>query len=153
MSRHFASVCVISTLCGNELHGLTATAVSSLTSEPPRLLVCVNKKGQSHQAISSSRILCVNVLSEDDEPLAKSFAGMTGDEREDCFADGEWTTLVTGAPAFTKACAVFDCRVAQMIDQSTHTIFVCDVLAVEESEDTQPLLYGQRSFHRLSIHQ
>ena len=78
MGQHVASVCVITTTCGAERFGLTATAVSSVCATPPRLLVCVNKSGLTHEKILESGHFCVNVLTEDQDIVAKAFAGMLG---------------------------------------------------------------------------
>jgi flavin reductase (DIM6/NTAB) family NADH-FMN oxidoreductase RutF len=73
MGQHVASVCVITTQHGAERYGLTATAVSSVCADPPRLLVCVNKSGQTHHKIIASGHFGVNVLGEAQE---KNRAGL-----------------------------------------------------------------------------
>ena len=76
MGQHVASVCVITTQMGGERFGLTATAVSSICAEPPRLLVCVNKSGLTHHKIVAAGRFGVNVLGDDQEKVGKAFAGM-----------------------------------------------------------------------------
>jgi flavin reductase (DIM6/NTAB) family NADH-FMN oxidoreductase RutF len=78
MAQHVSSVCVITTAHAGECFGLTATAMSSICASPPRLLVCVNKSGISHEKILASGVFCLNVLSEAQDAVAKAFAGMLG---------------------------------------------------------------------------
>ena len=148
MGQHASSVCVITASHGGNRHGLTATAVSSVCAEPPRLLVCANKSGVTHQMIQASGSFCVNVLTEDQDHIAKAFAGMMGRDF-DRFSSGNWTEMATGSPALRTAAAVFDCEIAQVIDQFTHTIFIGAVVGVASVSGQDPLLYGARRFRQL----
>jgi flavin reductase (DIM6/NTAB) family NADH-FMN oxidoreductase RutF len=148
IAQHVASVCVITTEVEGLRFGLTATAVSSVTADPPRILVCVNKSGQTHEKILASGHFCVNVLAEDQDLVAMLFAGMGGRDA-DRFSAGDWHELATGAPALGGASAVFDCRLVETFGQSTHTIFLGEVVAVESRKGAEPLLYGARRFRQL----
>lgn len=148
IAQHVSSVCVITTEHQGQRFGLTATAVSSVTADPPRLLVCVNKSGLTHEKILASGRFCVNVLTEEQGQVAMVFAGMGGKEA-DRFAFGEWTTLKTGAPALVGAAAVFDCVLGETGNQSTHTILFGDVVAVTDRKGADTLLYGARRFRQL----
>lgn len=148
MGQHVSSVCVITTSHENQRYGLTATAVSSVCASPPRLLVCVNKNGVSHEKIAASGVFGVNVLAETQDVVAKAFAGMLGKDK-DRFSVGEWYTLQTASPVLQKAAAVFDCRVAETIDQFTHTIFIGEVLAATSRVGEDTLLYGAKRFRTL----
>jgi flavin reductase (DIM6/NTAB) family NADH-FMN oxidoreductase RutF len=148
VAQHVASVCVITTEHEGERFGLTATAVASVSATPARLLVCVNKSGQSHDKILASRRFCVNVLTEPQDKVAMVFAGMAG-AGADRFSVGEWTTLVTGAPALIGAAASFDCRLASISEQSTHSVIFGDVLATRYLSGEDALLYGVRRFRQM----
>lgn len=148
VAQHVSSVCVITTELEGQRFGLTATAVCSVTADPPRLLVCVNKSGQTHEKIRASGRFCVNLLAEDQDDVAMLFAGMGG-PGADRFSAGEWRALVTGAPALVGASAVFDCRLSETLAQSTHSVFFGDVLAVDSRKGTDTLLYGARRFRQL----
>ncbi len=147
MAQHVSSVCVITTRVGEQRFGLTATAVSSVCATPPRLMVCVNKSGITHEKIREAGYFCVNVLAEDHDKLAKIFAGMAGSI--DRFGVGSWHEQVTGAPSLEGATAVFDCRIAALFDQHTHTVFFGDVVAAAHAPGQDPLLYGLRRFRQL----
>ena len=125
--------------------GMTATAVASVTADPARLLICVNRSTWAHGIISQSRILGVNVLGSDALPLAKRFAG--GVRPEEKFAEGTWLTATSGAPLLASALASFDCLVSESIEASTHDIFICDVLGVLLREPGgDPLIYFDGAF-------
>jgi flavin reductase (DIM6/NTAB) family NADH-FMN oxidoreductase RutF len=148
MGLHVASVCVITTAWNGERFGLTATAVSSVCASPPRLLVCVNTSGYTHERIVAAGVLCVNVVSESQDKVAKAFAGMLGRDY-DRFSAGEWSTLQTGSPVLQHATAAFDCRITETVSQFTHSIFLCEVVATQAQVTQEPLLYGARRFRTL----
>ena len=149
--RHFAvGVTIITAGEGADRAGLTATAVCSVTADPPRLVVFVNKNVAASDVVLNSGALCVNVLAGDQEEVAKAFAGMIegvhGDAR---FAHGEWHALTTGAPTLDGALANFDCRVIKVFDESTHHAFLCEVLATCERNDGEALIYLNGAFRRI----
>ncbi|MBS7543057.1 flavin reductase [Ancylobacter oerskovii] len=150
MSRLPAAVNIVTSLGEEGRYGFTASAVCSVTDSPPTLLVCVNRSNQSHPAIASSRVLCVNTLAgPHHEELSMSFAGgvKTMDER---FAGAGWTTLVTGAPVLSEAAVAFDCRVTQVASIGTHDVMFCEVLGLREGDASEGLVYFGRRFHHLT---
>jgi flavin reductase (DIM6/NTAB) family NADH-FMN oxidoreductase RutF len=128
--------------------GLTATAVNSLTAEPPRLLTCVNRSVWAHRVITESGVVGINVLATAQETLARRFAGQGDCAPAEKFQAGAWRQdAVTGAPLLDDALVGFGCRVFQAIDAGTHDIFICDVLSVRLPEgDASPLLYFSGAF-------
>lgn len=149
--RHFAvGVSIITARDGETRAGLTATAVCSVTADPPRLVVFVNKNVAASDVILNSGALCVNVLSGEQEEVAKAFAGMIKDVHGDArFVHGCWRELVTGAPTLDGALANFDCRVIKVFDESTHNAFLCEVLATCERNDGEALIYLNGAFRRI----
>lgn len=149
--RHFAvGVSIITARDGDRRVGLTATAVCSVTADPPRLVVFVNKNVQAHEAILNTGALCVNVLAGDQEDVAKAFAGMVPDVHgEERFNHGEWSSVLTGAPSLGNALANFDCRVIKVFDESTHNAFLCEILATRERHDGEALIYLNGAFRRI----
>lgn len=149
--RHFAvGVTIISARHGDKRAGLTATAVCSVTADPPRLVVFVNKNVAASELILESGALCVNIMASDQEEIAKAFAGMIegvhGDER---FEYGQWRELITGAPALDGTLANFDCRVVKVFDESTHHAFLCEVMATCERDDGEALIYLNGAFRQV----
>ena len=149
--RHVAvGVSIISSADGETRAGLTATAVCSVTADPPRLVVFVNKNVVADEVIRTSGALCVNVLAGEQEDVAKAFAGMIeGVHGASRFSYGQWSALSTGAPALDGALTNFDCRVVKVYDESTHHAFVCEVLATRERNDGEALIYLNGGFRRL----
>jgi flavin reductase (DIM6/NTAB) family NADH-FMN oxidoreductase RutF len=148
MRHQVSSVCVITTAHADQRYGLTATAVSSVCASPPRLLVCVNKSGATQEKIAAARRFCVNVVTENQEHIAKAFAGMMGQDFEK-FSIGRWYTLATGSPALREACVSIDCELVECFDQHSHSIFVGEVVSVATQPGEDPLLYGTRRFRAL----
>lgn len=149
IAHHVSSVCVITTELDGRRYGLTATAVASVSAQPPRILVCINRKGMTHDRILESGHFCVNVLGEHQEHVAKVFAGMGG-EIPDRFREGHWTRLKTGSPVLEEAAAAIDCQVGEVSDQYSHSVIFGDVVAVSHVEGQDTLLYGVRRFRQLA---
>lgn len=149
--RHFAiGVTIITARDGDAKAGLTATAVCSVTADPPRLVVFVNKNVVACDMIMKSGALCVNVLSGEQEDVAKAFAGMIKDVHGDArFQHGVWRELVSGAPALDGTLASFDCRVIKVFDESTHNAFLCEILSTRERNDGEALIYLNGAFRRI----
>jgi flavin reductase (DIM6/NTAB) family NADH-FMN oxidoreductase RutF len=135
-----ATVTVITTVGSDgRRYGLTATAFSPVSMDPPTLLACINTNASLHKALLESRRLCVNVLTTANNHLVGPFSGML--KGEDRFTVGEWSANEDGLPYFPEAQSNFFCRVDQLILVATHTIAVARVTDVRSSETTDPLLY------------
>ena len=147
--RKFASgVALITSAANGQRAGLIATAISSVSTSPPTLLVCVNRNASAHDVIEHSGALGVNLLSAGDLALVDVFSKPA--RRAERFASGDWRTLITGAPMLASALASFDCQVAQRLTYETHTIFLGEVMQVRIAErDIDPLLYMDNAFRRL----
>lgn len=145
--RHLAAhVCLITTVSpGGARNGLTATAVCSVSPDPPTLLCCVNRQIAPFAAIRESGVFAVNVLGVGDRELAERFAGVIqGEER---FETGAWTSLSTGAPVLESALATFDCRLTRLEEVATHGILFGEIQAVRSrGANAEPLLYAHGSF-------
>ncbi|MGV0908908.1 flavin reductase [Martelella sp. FOR1707] len=141
MRQLAAAVNVITAGAPGARAGMTATAVMSLTAEPPQLGVAVNRSNASHAAITAGNGFVVNVLRRDQHEIASVFAGGKGAKGEERFAYGNWRTSGRGAPVLSDSAASFECSLAQTIEFSTHTLFVGLVEAVSVLPDEQPLLF------------
>ena len=145
MRRLVGSVCLITTAAPDGTRsGLTATAVTAVSIDPPTLLVCINRQNSTHAAIVGSGFFAVNVLGLEDRPLSDRFASkITGDER---FSEGAWQTLATGAPTLKSALVSFDCRIAHTTAVGTHTILFGEIEAIHSRQDGRSLLYAHGSY-------
>jgi flavin reductase (DIM6/NTAB) family NADH-FMN oxidoreductase RutF len=144
-------VCVIATGREGRRAGFTATAVCSVTADPPRLLICVNRGVTAYGQLAASGKLSINVLARGQQEIANLFAGgvpaVKGEER---FQATAWTQM-QDVPVLEEACASFVCSVAEMVEQSTHTVFICDVLDArrvgeDESDTVDSLVYANGRF-------
>src|SRR5690606_22780239 len=121
-------------------------AVTSLSAEPPRLLVCLNRAGQTFAMVRQSRVMCVNILSAGQRDMAAAFARPA----ENKFSGCDWSTASTGAPVISRAAAPFDCRVARIIDAGTRGIVIGEVLDVRIAGEAGCLLYGDGRYGALA---
>ncbi|MEQ1611528.1 MAG: flavin reductase family protein [Hyphomicrobiaceae bacterium] len=148
--RHLAgAVTVIATGAPGHRFGLTATAVCSLSDDPATLLVCVNRAASAHDVISRNRNFSVNLLADDQEPIAGRFSGRAGHKGETRFEGGDWRTLATGAPTLVNSLTTFDCEVNQEHVFATHTIFIGRVVASTTRGSAEPLVYLRGAFRHL----
>lgn len=145
-----ATVNIITAGVGTGRRGLTATAVCSMSVTPPSMLVCVNRNGEAHRAITAAGSFCVNILADDQRVVAMRFAGQTGDQGEDKFAPHGWTRLATGAPALDGALVNLDCEIASATETGSHSIFIGEVRAIRFGTAPSPLLHFNRSFFTLA---
>lgn len=148
MARLGAAVNIITTDGPGGRHGMTASAVCSISDTPASLLVCINKSARMHALVEANGVLCVNVLSAGQEPLSALFAGhaASADER---FAQGSWSAMANGAAALSGALCTFGCRVTSIHEVGTHSMFVCAVEELRMREDGDGLVYFGRAYHRL----
>jgi flavin reductase (DIM6/NTAB) family NADH-FMN oxidoreductase RutF len=146
--RHLAaSVTLITTRHREQRGGLTATAVCSVSAEPPQILVCVNKSASAHDPIGHAGFFCVNILAPAHRKIAERFAGMDGVEGDERFRDlGEWSALTTGAPVL-KGCPVsFDCKLVAELSAGTHTIYIGEIVDLALDPAAPALLYCDGAF-------
>ena len=148
MSLLTTAVNVVTTEGASGLHGLTATAVCSVTDTPPTLLVCMNQASRSHAHFIENKTLCVNVLGAQHEQISNAFASSKLSS-EDRFKLGAWTTLETGSPVLEDALVSFDCEIEQIQEVGTHSVFMCRVVAIKQSQQDESLVYFNRAYHQV----
>ena len=149
MSLLTTAVNVVTTAGDAGTHGFTASAVCSVSDNPPTLLVCMNQSSRSHMSFVDNKVLSVNVLGAQHEHLSNIFASkLESDER---FTHGAWHTLATGAPMLDDALVSFDCEIEQVQAVGTHSVFMCRVVAIKHSERAgepdESLVYFNRRYH------
>jgi flavin reductase (DIM6/NTAB) family NADH-FMN oxidoreductase RutF len=145
---HFASgVTVITVSVDGRLHGTTASAVTSLSLEPPMLLVCMNRESATGQAMAAARAFAVNILGEDHGELATRFARKGGDK----FAGVDLAGGEQGHPLLAGAIAQLECRVAEQVAAGTHIVFIAAVEAASARRGAPPLAYFRGRFGRLEL--
>ncbi|HEY9224362.1 MAG TPA: pyrimidine utilization flavin reductase protein F [Variovorax sp.] len=147
MSRLGAAVNIITTDGPAGRAGFTASAVCSVTDEPPTLLICLNRTASVYPAFEANGVLCVNVLAPGHQALSGVFGGKTPmDER---FAAGRWHAGTTGSPMLDGAAVSFDCRVVRRTAVGTHDVLFCEVAAITLGDTAHGLVYFDRRYHGL----
>jgi flavin reductase (DIM6/NTAB) family NADH-FMN oxidoreductase RutF len=150
LMRHQAgAVAVVATITGDMRAGLTATAFSSLSDQPPTLLVCVQRKSGAHDIIAGSKVFSVNILAADQQDVAMRFSGQGGVRGEARFDGHAWGQLKTGAPVLDHALAVLDCELVESHGFTTHTIFIGRVVDGATRSEAEPLLYFRGDYWNL----
>lgn len=149
MSRIAGAVHVVASDGPAGAGGATMTAVTSVTDAPPTVLVCLNRTGRFNAIVRENGVFSVNTLVAGDETLAGVFAGVGGVDHPDRFAHGAWHKGTTGAPLLDGARAVLDCRVCEVSDVGSHTVFFARVEAVRVGDARAPLLYVDRGYRSL----
>ena len=128
--------------------GVTVSAFSSVSAEPPMVLVCVNRRSPVSDALVINGCFAVNVLSTSHQRLADIFAGNPDSSTPYDFGAARWNGSATGAPVLAGSVAGFDCALATTVDAGTHRVFIGRVLDVSTSA-ADPLLYSNRRYGRV----
>jgi flavin reductase len=136
--RLASSVAVITAGAGEGAVGMTATAVTSVSMDPPSLLVCVNRSATLHGAVMRTGRFRVTYLRSDQLDVARSFGG--GRPQAERFATAPWALEDEGGPGLEDALAACVCRLEEAVDFGTHTVFIGRVQAVADGAGL-PLLY------------
>ncbi|MEE9397696.1 MAG: flavin reductase family protein [Methylococcales bacterium] len=126
--------------------GMTATAFSSVSVDPPLILVCLNKSADTAEGIKESQCFAVNILNSDQQEISNSFAG--GSTQEERFKSVTWSESTTGAPILDSSLASLDCRVVDQVFAGTHWIIIGEVQDVI-CRSGEPLLYYQGGYQTL----
>ena len=147
MRRVAATVNVISLTVDGKPLGITATAVSSLSMEPPSLLVCINRAATVHASMADMDTFRVNILHRDQEEVARVFADRTLETKR--FAEG-WELGDTAPPRLIDAQASVLCRRIDHHQFGTHSIFIGVIEDVCVREDVAPLVYWNGNYGGIS---
>lgn len=138
MRRVASTVNVISLCVDGEALGITATAVSPISMDPPSLLVCINRAASVHGSMEDVTHFRVNVLHRDQETVAQMFA----DRRfhAERFSGG-WENDCVRPPRLVGAQATILCRRIDLHQFGTHSIFIAIVEDVAVRDEVDPLIY------------
>jgi len=146
MSRLGAAVNIVTTDGAAGRYGIVASAVCSVTDSPPTILVCVNRGSRANAVLKQNGVLCVSILSGRHEQLSAAFASRTPEER---FAVGEWQELETGSPALLDAAAALDCRIVDVNEVGSHSVFFAEVRELVLHDEVEGLVWFDRGYYRL----
>ncbi|GAA2287463.1 monooxygenase [Streptomyces ruber] len=147
MGQFCTGVTVVTTMGPTGPVGFTCQAFSSLSLDPPRIILCVSRTSASWPTIRDSGSFCVNVLAQQQQALSERFARSGGDK----FRDVAWIPSPDGAPRLADATAWIDCGVHAEHDGGDHLVVIGDVLRLEApAEPREPLLYHRGRYTRIA---
>jgi flavin reductase (DIM6/NTAB) family NADH-FMN oxidoreductase RutF len=139
LGRRAASVAIVTARAGERIHGMTVTAFTEVSLEPPLVLVCADKTSNTHPVIAAGGVFALNLLSAGQAELSNRFASKRDEERR--FEGIAWETAATGAPLLPDTLGALDCRVVATHEAGDHVIYVGRVEALRLSPEREPLLY------------
>jgi flavin reductase (DIM6/NTAB) family NADH-FMN oxidoreductase RutF len=146
MRQLTGGVSVITAGIGWDISGMTVTSVSSLSVDPPALIVSINREASSWPLVRRYGFFGVSILTSDQIDIAERFTGKDGLKGAERFAGARWTTRISGVPLLADALAVIDCEVEDMVERHSHAIVIGRVLDVVVSTRTAALAYWQGQY-------
>jgi flavin reductase (DIM6/NTAB) family NADH-FMN oxidoreductase RutF len=145
MSAAVTGVSVVTTDGTSGRLGLTVSSMTSVSADPPMLLVCINRRSPLVEAIRANGVFAVSVLGAHQAAVADTFAGRGEGAEPYDFACAEWQRGAGGTPLLVGAAARFDCLVASAAGAGSHTIIVGDVVAADRGA-VHPLAYTRHAY-------
>jgi flavin reductase (DIM6/NTAB) family NADH-FMN oxidoreductase RutF len=146
MGQFATGVTVVTTGEGAARTGLTVSSFTSLSLDPPLILVAIDNRSTSRDDIRRNGSFAVSILSVDQEEASRKFA--TPGPKD--FSAFPWKTAVTGAPILEGSLAWVDCRLHSVLPGGDHEIFVGEIVAGDAGETQAPLLYYSGKYRRVS---
>lgn len=150
MRRFPATVSIITAADAIRDHGMTVTALTSVSMEPPSLMICLNNRSLLHEMLLEQPNFAVNVLDCGQATLSDAFSGAVAPE--DRFAGDGWTRDAAGMLVLDSAHANVVCRRTASVPFGTHTLFIGEVMRAAVREETTPLLYSEASYCKVQPH-
>lgn len=148
MRQWATGVTVVTAAHQNMRHGMTVSSFTSVSLEPPLVLVSLERGRTTHRLVESSGAFGVSILAHRQREISERFAGRLP-ELEDRFVGLEAFSLLSEIPLLAGCLAAFDCRVVSSYAAGTHTIFIGEVLAVMHNVSGDPLIYFDQAYHRI----
>jgi flavin reductase (DIM6/NTAB) family NADH-FMN oxidoreductase RutF len=143
-----SGVTIVTSQHAGERMGMTVSAFSSVSLDPPLVLVCADKASNTNGLIRQSRAFTVNVLGREQSALSNLFADK---KRESVRFDGlDFKMGVTGCPRIPGALASLDCSVFEAVDAGDHIVYVGAVEAAVIDAEQEPLVYWRGVYQKLT---
>lgn len=149
LRRYPTGVTIVTMRDGEVDHGMTANSVTSLSADPPRMLVCVARTTRAHTHLPAAGHFVVNLLAHDQRDVSAAFAD------DDLSDEQRWATVTThrgelGALRIDGCMGYLECILSGTFAGGSHDIYVGDVVAMEEGVDTAPLVFWDGAYTRLA---
>ena len=148
MRQWATGVTIVTARLGEQRHGMTVSSFTSVSLEPPLVLVSLANNARTAELIRRAGSFGVTILAEDQQETSNTFAGRVPDS-EDRFAGIETDVLRSGAPFIRGGLAYLDCRLIGEHAAGTSTLFIGEVIDAQANEGQKPLLYFNRDYQDL----
>lgn len=145
LGKFATGVTVASTKIGDETWGMTANAVTSLSLDPPLVILCVQKDSQSLDKFKDGGCYALSILAADQQELSDRFAFKGPKD----FSGLDTKTAETGAPILNGSLGWVDCKLKEILPGGDHDIFIGEIVAGEAPEGGEPLLYYGGKYAKL----
>lgn len=145
-------VTIVSAKHGNVSHGMTVNSFTSISLDPPLVMVSLEKVTRTHGLVKAAGVFGVSLLAQEQRDLSNRFAGRASDQTNR-FEGVETFSLESGSPLLSQGLAWFDCRVSATYDAGTHTLVIGEVLAAGVPADDgsrHPLVYFNRNYRKIT---
>lgn len=148
MRRWASGVSIVTGYDDGEIHGMTVSSFTSLSLEPPLVLVALERTSRTHRIVAASGQFLVAILAEDQQPLSDRFAGRIADDL-DRFDGVDYWQAASGCPVPERSLAYLDCTVTGSHVTGTHTMFIGEVQQADQLRRAPPLVYFNRQYRNL----
>ncbi|WP_171056447.1 flavin reductase family protein [Paenibacillus sinopodophylli] len=129
--------------------GMTANAFTSLSLDPPMVLICVDNKSDTLAKLLASNKYCVNILADNQEEVSRKFARKGGPEK---FEDAAYRLGESGVPVLEGCLVSVECQVKEAVQGGDHVVLLGEGLHIHQTEsETQPLLFYRGKYEKLNI--
>jgi flavin reductase (DIM6/NTAB) family NADH-FMN oxidoreductase RutF len=148
---HFATgVSVVTTFDGDVPAGITVNALSSVSLDPPLVMIALDRRRKITPAVRAAGRYAVNILGEDQQALSDCFAGAPVVPDRDAFCGAAWHPGEAGLPILDGVIASLECETVGVHPVGDHDLFIGRVTAIANDEHhPMPLLYYRRRYLRI----
>lgn len=146
MSQFITGVTVVTSACGEIVHGMTCNSFTSICLSPSIILISLKSGSRTAELIDLSRTFAVNLLNSEQKNISEQFSQESAKGQGDRFQGIHWERSTVGCPIFPGAVAHMECLVAQSIEVYDHKLFFGEVVKISISEGQGPLGYFRREY-------
>lgn len=146
MRRWASGVTIVTATDGEIRQGMTVSSFTSISFQPPQVLVAIHQSTRTHQLVLQTGIFGATILAESQRELSERFAGRVPEWNDDRFAGVETEALISGVPFIKGGLAYFDCRVNATHVLYETTLFIAEVIAARSFPPVDPLVYYNRGY-------
>ncbi|TFG96047.1 MAG: flavin reductase [Myxococcales bacterium] len=150
LGRRAAAVAIVTARAGERVHGMTVTAYTEVSLDPPLVLVCADVASNTHPVIAAGGVFALNLLSNGQAELSNRFASKQDEDRR--FEGLAWATAATGAPILPDVLGALDCRVVAAHEAGDHVIYIGRVEALSSFPEREPLLYQRGTYGTFQVY-